>query len=156
MLKKSSLRYFILCYSFFYCFFHFQVIHSLNNFPLLVRVCVLILSLPRDRYKSKDISTMRRAIKKWTTSYESSQQAHFHHINIFFLKVFFGLQKSKGTLGSWNIPSFTQVYGQNWRGQCITIKTIGSCSFPNGVAAQVLHTSIIGNIFFVILDKLLQ
>ena len=155
MLKEILSRSFIRCYSLFYCFCHFKVIHSLNNVPLLVSVLVSILSLPRDRYKSKDISTMTRAIKKWTTAH-SSQQAHFHHINIFFLKGFFGLQKSKGTLVSWNIPSFTQVDGQNWRGHCIAIKTIGSCSFPNGVAAQVLHTSIIGNIFFVILDKLLQ
>ena len=98
MLKKSSLRSFIWCYSFFYCFCHFWVIHSLNIFLLLVRVCVSILSLPRERYKSKYISIMTRAINKWTTSHESLQRGCFHHINIYFLEVLFGLQKSKVAL----------------------------------------------------------
>ena len=97
MLKKSSLISFIWCYSLFYCFCRFWVIHSLNHFPLLVRVWVSILSLATERYKSKDISIMTRAINKWTTSHESSRRACFHHINIFFLEVIFGLQKSKGT-----------------------------------------------------------
>ena len=87
-----------LCYSFFYCFCHFLVIHSLNNFPSLVIVCVSILSLPIERYKSKDIPVLKRAIKTWTTSHKSLRQASFHHINIFFLDVFFGLQKPEGAL----------------------------------------------------------
>ena len=98
MLKNSLLRYFIWCYSFFYCFCSFQVIYSLNNSQLLVRVCVSILSLPTDRYKTKHIPIMTRSIMKWTTSHLSSQRARFHHIHIFFLEVLFGLQKSKGTL----------------------------------------------------------
>ena len=90
------MRSFVWCYSLFYWFCRFRVIHSLNNFPLLVRVCVSILLLPTERYKSKDVSIMTRAIKKWTTSHKSSRQARFHNINIFFLEVFC-LQKSKGT-----------------------------------------------------------
>ena len=41
---------------------------------------------------------MISAINKWTTSHEISRRARFCHINIFFLEVIFGLQKSKGTL----------------------------------------------------------
>ena len=81
---------------FFFC--RFWVIHSLNNFPMLKRVCVSILSLPTERYKSKDVSIMTIAIKKWTTSRESSRRACFYHINMSFLEVFSGLQKSKGAL----------------------------------------------------------
>ena len=98
MLKKSSLRSFIWWYSLFYCFFRFQVIHSLNTLPLLVRVCVSILSLTTERYKSKYMSIIIRAINKLTTSHESLQQARFHHINIIFLEGFFKIQKSKGIL----------------------------------------------------------
>ena len=91
----SSLRSFIWCYSFFYWFCHFRVTHSLNNYTLLVRVCVLILSLPMESYKSKDISIMTRALNKLTTSHESSRLARFHHINIFFLELVFGIQNPK-------------------------------------------------------------
>ena len=63
-----------------------------------VYICVSILSLPMERYKSKDISIMTRAINKWTTLHESFWWAHFHHIHIFFLEVLFCLQKSKVTL----------------------------------------------------------
>ena len=94
-MKKSSLRYFIWCYSFFYCFCLFRVIHELNNFLLLVRVCVSILSLPTERYKSKDISITTIEIKKWTTSHESLRRARFHHINIFFLEVFLASKNPK-------------------------------------------------------------
>ena len=95
MLKKSSLRSFIWCYSFFFCFCRFWVIHSLNHFSLLVKVSVSILSLPTERYKSKDISIMTRATKKWTKSYGSLRRAHFHHINIFFLEVFLACKNPK-------------------------------------------------------------
>ena len=59
------------------------VIHSLNNFPLLVRVSVSMPSITMERYKPEDIPMMKRAIKKWTTSHESSRQACFHHIHFF-------------------------------------------------------------------------
>ena len=68
--------------------FRFWLIHSLNNFPFFVRVSVSILSLPTERYKSKDISITTIAIKKWTTLHENSRRARFHHIIIFFLEFF--------------------------------------------------------------------
>ena len=76
----------------------YPVNHSLNNFLLLVRVCVSILSLPTDMYKLKDNWMTTREIKKWTTSHESARRSRFHHINIFFLEGLFGAQKPKGTL----------------------------------------------------------
>ena len=95
MLKMSSLISFICCYSFFYYFCRFQVIHSLNNFPLLLRACVSTISLPTEIYTSNDISIMTRAIKKWTTPHEISQQARFHHIHIFFLDLFLAFKRPK-------------------------------------------------------------
>ena len=121
MLKKSSLRSFIWWYSFYYWFCRFLDIHSFNNFPLLVRVCVPVLSLPMERYKSKDISIMKRAIKKWPTSHESSRQAHFHHINIFFLEVLFGLQNPNApwmvstTVILWAFSQAKQFCKYTWR-----------------------------------------
>ena len=98
MLKKRSMRSFIWSYSLFYCFYRFQVIHSLNDFPLLVIVCVSILSLPMERYKSKDISIITRTINKWTTSHESSLRARFHNVNIFFMEF---ILSSKNSTGPW-------------------------------------------------------
>ena len=98
MLKKSSLRSFIWCYSLFYYFFRFRFIHSSNNFPLLVRVCLSILPLETERYKSKYKSIIKRENNKWTASHEILRRARFRHINIFFLEVIFGFKKSKGTL----------------------------------------------------------
>ena len=80
----------------------FRVIHSWNKFPLLVRICVSILSLPTDRYQSKDISIMTKIIKKSTSSHESSLRAHFHHINIFFLEF---VLASKNPKASWMVST---------------------------------------------------
>ena len=112
MLKKSSLRYFIFCYSLFYGFCRFWVIPSLNNFPLLVRVCVSIILIPIERYKSKDVSITTKEIDKWTTSHESSRRARFHHMNIFFLEVIFGLQKKAPSIVSTTVNKWQNNGGR--------------------------------------------
>ena len=61
-----------------------------------VYICVSILSIPMERYKSKDISIITRAINKWITSHGSLRRARFHHFSP--LEVLFGLQNSKVTL----------------------------------------------------------
>ena len=60
-----------------------------------VYICVSILSLPMERYISKDISIMTRAINKWTTLHESFWWARFHHIHIFFLDLFLAFKRPK-------------------------------------------------------------
>ena len=67
-----------------------------------MRVGVSTLSLPMERYKSKDISVMTRAIKKWTTSHVSLRQARFHHIHIFFLEAFLA---SKNLKAPWMVST---------------------------------------------------
>ena len=95
MLKTILFRCFILCYSFFYWFCCYRGIHSLDNFPLFVRVCVSILSLLTERDKSKNISLLTRAISKWTTLHKILRQAHFYHTNSFFLEDFLDSKNPK-------------------------------------------------------------
>ena len=124
MLKKSSLRSFMWCYSFFYCFYCYRVIHSLNNFPLLVILCVWILSLPTERYKSKYISIMTIEIKKWTTSHESLWRARLHTINIFFLELFWASKNPKSpwmvsiTVNFRNLKFGEKVLKTEWIDAC--------------------------------------
>ena len=95
MLKKNSLISFTWYYSFFYWFCRFRVIYSLNNFSLLLRICVSILSLPTERDKSQDISIMTRAINKWTTSHGSSRQVRLCYVSIIFLECFLSSKNPK-------------------------------------------------------------
>ena len=93
LIQLGEIFHLVLFFLLLHC--RFWIIHSLNIFLLLVRVCVSILSLPTERYKSKDISIMIRAIKKWTTSHESSQRARFHHMNTFSLTYFLACKNPK-------------------------------------------------------------
>ena len=70
----------------------------IKYFPLLFKVCVSILSLPTEFYISIDISIITGWIMKWITSHENLRWDRIHHINIFFLEVYFGLENSKVTL----------------------------------------------------------
>ena len=88
-----------------------------------------------ERFKSKDISIMRRAIKKWATSNESPLRARFHYMIFFFLEVFLVLVSFR--LHFWFVLRFLSNICFIHKFPCFLRRVISLLTSPCGIACAV-------------------